>query len=394
MYENIDKKADLGYNFHNTINKLQEKFLMNINGISVVFSFVVAFIIAFAATPFVKKFAFKIGAVDVPKDNRRMHRKPMALLGGLAIFLGFLISVLCFADFFLPSGAINKGLIGILLSSIIIVILGIFDDLKPLSAKFKFVIQILAAAIPVLLDVRVFAISNPFSPDQLIRLPEWISITFSIFWIVGVTNAVNLIDGLDGLAAGVSSIASVALLSILLLQHNVTGSLVVLAAALAGACFGFLPYNFNPAKIFMGDTGATFLGFILACISIQGPFKTYVAFAVPMLVLGLPIFDTLFAIIRRILKGQSPMSPDRGHLHHKLIDKGFSQRTSVIILYGLSIMLAISAILMLFGGFTRALILIISVLVFAVMVINMGSNNMFNFKENEENNENKENEEK
>ncbi|MBP3337295.1 MAG: undecaprenyl/decaprenyl-phosphate alpha-N-acetylglucosaminyl 1-phosphate transferase [Clostridia bacterium] len=361
---------------------------------SVVFSFVVAFIIAFAATPFVKKFAFKIGAVDVPKDNRRMHRKPMALLGGLAIFLGFLISVLCFADFFLPSGAINKGLIGILLSSIIIVILGIFDDLKPLSAKFKFVIQILAAAIPVLLDVRVFAISNPFSPDQLIRLPEWISITFSIFWIVGVTNAVNLIDGLDGLAAGVSSIASVALLSILLLQHNVTGSLVVLAAALAGACFGFLPYNFNPAKIFMGDTGATFLGFILACISIQGPFKTYVAFAVPMLVLGLPIFDTLFAIIRRILKGQSPMSPDRGHLHHKLIDKGFSQRTSVIILYGLSIMLAISAILMLFGGFTRALILIISVLVFAVMVINMGSNNMFNFKENEENNENKENEEK
>lgn len=394
MYENIDKKADLGYNFHNTINKLQEKFLMNINGISVVFSFVVAFIIAFAATPFVKKFAFKIGAVDVPKDNRRMHRKPMALLGGLAIFLGFLISVLCFADFFLPSGAINKGLIGILLSSIIIVILGIFDDLKPLSAKFKFVIQILAAAVPVLLDVRVFAISNPFSPDQLIRLPEWISITFSIFWIVGVTNAVNLIDGLDGLAAGVSSIASVALLSILLLQHNVTGSLVVLAAALAGACFGFLPYNFNPAKIFMGDTGATFLGFILACISIQGPFKTYVAFAVPMLVLGLPIFDTLFAIIRRILKGQSPMSPDRGHLHHKLIDKGFSQRTSVIILYGLSIMLAISAILMLFGGFTRALILIISVLVFAVMVINMGSNNMFNFKENEENNENKENEEK
>ncbi len=392
MYENIDKKADLGYNFHNTINKLQEKFLMNINGISVVFSFVVAFIIAFAATPFVKKFAFKIGAVDVPKDNRRMHRKPMALLGGLAIFLGFLISVLCFADFFLPSGAINKGLIGILLSSIIIVILGIFDDIKPLSAKFKFVIQILAAAIPVLLDVRVFAISNPFSPDELIRLPEWISITFSIFWIVGVTNAVNLIDGLDGLAAGVSSIASVALLSILLLQHNVTGSLVVLAAALAGACFGFLPYNFNPAKIFMGDTGATFLGFILACISIQGPFKTYVAFAVPMLVLGLPIFDTLFAIIRRLLKGQSPMSPDRGHLHHKLIDKGFSQRTSVIILYGLSIMLAISAILMLFGGFTRALILIISVLVFAVMVINMGSNNMFNFKENAENDENKEKE--
>ncbi len=357
--------------------------MLEISGISVVFAFVVAFIIAFASTPFVKKLAFKIGAVDVPKDNRRMHRKPMALLGGLAIYCGFLISVLCFADFTLPSGAINSGVIGILVGSTIIMVLGVFDDINPLSAKFKFVIQIIAAAIPVLLNVRVFAISNPFAADQLIRLPEWISVTFSILWIVGITNAVNLIDGLDGLAAGVSSIASVALLSILLLQHNITGSLIVLSAALAGACFGFLPYNFNPAKIFMGDTGATFLGFALACISIQGPFKTYVAFAVPMLVLGLPIFDTLFAIIRRLLKGQSPMSPDRGHLHHKLVDKGFSQKTSVIILYGLSIMLAISAILMLFGGFTRALILIISVLVFAIFVINMGSNDMFNFKDDE-----------
>lgn len=366
--------------------------MMGSNGISVVFAFVVAFIIAFASTPFVKKLAFKIGAVDVPKDNRRMHKKPMALLGGLAIYCGFLVSVLCFAQFILPSGAVNSGVIGILVGSTIIMVLGIFDDIKPLSAKFKFVIQIVAAAIPVLLNVRVFAISNPFSADQLIRLPEWISITFSILWIVGITNAVNLIDGLDGLAAGVSSIASVALLSILLLQHNITGSLIVLAAALAGACFGFLPYNFNPAKIFMGDTGSTFLGFVLACISIQGPFKTYVAFAVPMLVLGLPIFDTLFAIIRRLLRGQSPMSPDRGHLHHKLVDKGFSPKTSVIILYGLSIMLAISAILMLFGGFTRAVIMIISVLIFAIFVINMGSNDIFNFK-NDEPEENKEEEE-
>lgn len=362
------------------------------SGISVIFAFVVAFIISFASTPFVKKLAFKIGAVDVPKDSRRMHKKPMALLGGLAIYWGFLVSVLCFADFLLPSGSVNWGLIGILIGSTIIMVLGIFDDIKPLSAKFKFLIQILAAALPVLLNVRVFAISNPFAADTLIRLPDWFSITFSILWIVGITNAVNLIDGLDGLAAGVSSIAAVALLSILLLQHNITGSLIVLAAALAGGCFGFLPYNFNPAKIFMGDTGATFLGFILACISVQGPFKTYVAFAVPMLVLGLPIFDTLFAIIRRLLKGQSPMAPDRGHLHHKLVDKGFSQKTSVIILYGLSIMLAISAILMLFGGFTRAVIMIISVLVFAVFVINMGPNSLFNFKE-EENTEKKDSEE-
>ena len=144
-----------------------------------------------------------------------------------------------------------------------------------------------------------------------------------------------------------------------------------MAAALAGACFGFLPYNFNPAKIFMGDTGATFLGFVLACISIQGPFKTYVAFTVPLLVLGLPIFDTLFAIIRRIIKRQPIMAPDRGHLHHRLIDMGFSHRTAVIILYGLSAMLAISGIVMLFSDFSRALILIVSVVLFALFAFTL-----------------------
>lgn len=342
----------------------------NQGGLNITFAFIVAFIIAFAATPLVKRLAFRIGAVDVPKDNRRMHKKPMALLGGLAIFYGFFVSVLCFSDFRLPSGGINWSLLGILAGSVIITVLGIFDDRKPLPAHFKFAVQIVAAAIPVLLHVRVFAISNPFSADELLRLPTWLSVGGSILWIVGVTNAVNLIDGLDGLAVGVSSIAAVALLSILLIQHNTGVTLLVMAAALAGACFGFLPYNFNPAKIFMGDTGSTFLGYILACISIQGPFKTYVAFAVPLLILGLPIFDTSFAIIRRLAKGQGIMTPDRGHLHHKLVDKGFSHRTTVIILYGLSAILAISGIVLLFSGFSRALILIVSVLLVLLFAFN------------------------
>lgn len=339
------------------------------NGLNITFAFIVALIIAFAATPIVKRLAFKVGAVDVPKDKRRMHKKPMPLLGGLAIFYGFLVGVLCFAEFRMPSGSINWGLIGILVSSIIIVVLGILDDIKPRPALLKFAIQIVAAAIPVLLNVRVFAISNPFSPDELIRLPEWLSIGGSILWIVGVTNAVNLIDGLDGLAVGVSSIAAVALLSILLISYNTSLTLLVMAAALAGACFGFLPYNFNPAKIFMGDTGSTFLGFILACISIQGPFKMYVAFMVPLLVLGLPIFDTLFAILRRLAKGQGIMTPDRGHLHHRLIDRGFSHRTTVIILYGMSAILAISAIVIILSGISRAVILIASVIIFMLIVL-------------------------
>jgi len=335
------------------------------NGLYIVFAFIVALIMAYVATPLAKRLAFKLGAVDVPKDGRRMHKEPKARLGGLAIFYGFLVSVLCFGNFTLATGEMNWNLIGIILGSLIVVVLGIFDDVKPRPAMLKFLIQIVAAIIPVLLGVRVFAIRNPFS-GVLFAIPEWLSITGSVLWIVGVTNAVNLIDGLDGLAAGVSSIAAVALLSILLIEHSSSITLLVMAAALAGACFGFLPYNFNPAKLFMGDTGATFLGFVLACISIQGPFKTYVAFTVPLLVLGLPIFDTLFAIIRRLLKRQPIMAPDRGHLHHKLIDRGFSHRSTVVILYGLSAMLAISGIIMLLTDISRALILIVSIVLFGL----------------------------
>lgn len=341
--------------------------MMEQNGLFIVFAFVVALIVAYATTPLTIKLAFKIGALDVPKDSRRMHKKPTPRIGGIAIVYGFLISVFCFSSFTID-GSINKPLLGILIGAMIIAVLGFLDDLKPKSAILKFLIQIAAAAIPVLMGVRVIAVANPIN-DLMVRVPEWISIAGSILWIVGVTNAVNLIDGLDGLAAGVSSIAAVALLSILFMQHNANSTMLILAAALAGSCFGFLPFNFNPAKTFMGDTGATFLGFTLACISIQGPFKTYVAFALPFLILGLPIFDTLFAILRRLLKGQGIMTPDRGHLHHRLIDIGFSQRSAVIILYALSAILAISAIVMFVSNFTRALVLFISIIVFVVFII-------------------------
>ena len=339
------------------------------NGLFIVFAFVVALIVTYAATPLSIKLAFKIGALDIPKDNRRMHKKPIPRIGGIAIVYGFLISVFCFSSF-MVDGALNTPLLGILIGAFIISVLGFLDDLKPKPALLKFVIQIAAAAIPVLMGVRVVAIANPLN-NLLVRIPEWLSIGGSILFIVGVTNAVNLIDGLDGLAAGVSTIAALALLSILIMQHNANATMLILAAALAGACFGFLPFNFNPAKTFMGDTGATFLGFILACVSIQGPFKTYVAFALPFIILGLPIFDTLFAIIRRLMKGQSIMAPDRGHLHHRLIDMGFSQRSTVIILYGLSAILAISAIVMFVANVTRALVLFLSIVLFVTFTMLM-----------------------
>ncbi len=348
-----------------------------------IFAFIVAFIMTFTATPIAQKVAFKVGAVDVPKDKRRMHKTPKARLGGIAIYFGFLVGVLCFGNIFTPTAS-SKQLIGILIGATMVMVLGVFDDIKPRKAWFKFLIQIVAASIPVLFGVRIGFLSNPFAVDPYILLPKWISVIGTIFWIVGVTNAVNLIDGLDGLAAGISSIAAIALLSVLMIQHITVVNLLILAAALAGACFGFLPYNFNPSKLFMGDSGALFLGFVLSCISIQGPFKMYLAFSVPFLVLGLPIFDTLFAIIRRIIKRQPIMAPDRGHLHHRLIDLGFSHRTTVIILYGLSAILAASAIVMIVTGFKRALVLLLSVLLFAFFAFTFLDKEDAHIEENKE----------
>ena len=197
----------------------------------------------------------------------------------------------------------------------------------------------------------------------------WLSIPISVFWIVGITNAVNLIDGLDGLACGVSTISSMTLLVIALTVSE--PDVAVLTAALAGACIGFLPYNLNPAKIFMGDTGSTFLGFILATVSIQGLFKFYtiISFAVPFLMLGLPIFDTSFAILRRLAKGQSPMTPDRGHIHHRLIDMGFSQKQAVAVLYVISAILGLSAVVLTTSGVVKAMLLLVALCVTGWMAI-------------------------
>ena len=315
---------------------------------------VVAFLVALIATPVVKSLAFKVGAVDVPKDNRRMHDHPIPRMGGLAIFLGFLLSVLLFLD-------LDPQLRGMLLGAIIIVVLGIFDDIYALGAKFKLVIQIIAALVAVLSGNVIEIISNPnvFSPNPWWDL-GWLSYPATVLWIVAITNAVNLIDGLDGLACGVSTISALTMLVISLAVADAPVAIVM--AALAGACIGFLPYNLNPAKIFMGDTGSTFLGFILAVMSIQGLFKFYtiISFAVPFLMLGLPIFDTCFAFIRRIAHGQSPMHPDRSHVHHRLIDMGFNQKQAVAVLYIISAILGLCAVVLTTSGELKAMLLMLA----------------------------------
>ncbi len=329
----------------------------------VMLALLVAMVVSFLTSPVVKNFAYKVGAIDVPKDARRMHKKPIPRLGGLAIFLGFMVSVILFV----PIRG-DREMQSILLGAVIIVVLGVVDDIMALPAMLKFVVQIAAALIPALNGVVIQAVSNPnvFSSEAYWVL-GWLSIPVTVIWIVAVTNSVNLIDGLDGLANGVSAISATTVLVIALLASEAQVALVM--AALVGASVGFMPYNQNPAKMFMGDTGATFLGFILASMSIQGLFKFYavISFVVPFLILGLPIFDTAFAFTRRIAHGQSPMHADRSHIHHRLIDMGLNQKQAVATLYVISAILGLSAVVLTAGGEGKAMILFAALCIVAVV---------------------------
>ena len=326
----------------------------------VLLALLVAALVSFASTPLVKVLSVKMGAVDVPKDGRRMHDHPIPRMGGLAIFFGFLFAILLFV----PLDTEKKGM---LLGAVVIVVLGVLDDKYALPAKPKFLVQLIAALIAVLAGNQINVLSNPniLNPNPVWQL-GWLAYPVTVIWIVAITNSVNFIDGLDGLACGVSTISAASMLVIALLVSKqdvaVELDVAVMMAALVGACIGFLPYNFNPAKIFMGDTGSTFLGFIMAVVSVQGMFKMYniISFVVPFLMLGLPIFDECFAIIRRLSRGQSPMAPDRGHVHHRLIDMGFSQKQAVGVLYVISAILGLSAVVLTASGAVKAMVFLLA----------------------------------
>lgn len=316
-----------------------------------------ACLLAFAMTPIVRVLAIKIKAIDIPTDNRRMHHRPIPRIGGLAIFAAFTITTLSFCS---PS----KELMTILIGGSVLVLIGILDDIYRLNAFLKLIVQI---------AVAIFAVSQGITIDFIglggsyIPFGAWSGI-ITVIWIVGLTNAVNFIDGLDGLACGVSAISSASLFLVMLLSGS-SASYCVITAILVGACIGFFPFNANPAKIFMGDTGALFLGYTLSILSVVGVFKTdmLLAFFIPLSIFGLPLFDTAFAIVRRLIHGKSPFEPDRGHLHHRLIDMGFGQKQSVRILYAICALLGISSVMLTrnawHGG---ALMLAASLIVFFV----------------------------
>ncbi len=312
---------------------------------------IIAGLITFIMTPLVIRIAHRFGAVDVPKDDRRMHKKPMPLWGGIAIFTGFFVSMFIFSNI-----ATGK-LIGLFLASVVVLITGMIDDVKPLGAKGKLLMQIIAAIILVKSGFEINYFTNFFGDSEFIYLHS-LALPISIIWIVGVTNTVNLIDGLDGLAAGISAIAAVTLSYIAILNHRYDAAMITLI--LAGSSIGFLPYNFNPAKIFMGDAGALFLGLVLAAISVDGALKgaTALTVVVPILALGVPIFDTTFAILRRLINKRPIMEADKGHLHHRLMGMGLGQRKTVLSMYLISALLGAGAIALLKQNWIHAAILL------------------------------------
>ncbi|MBO2534246.1 MULTISPECIES: glycosyltransferase family 4 protein [Rummeliibacillus] len=313
---------------------------------------VVAFVASILLTPIVKRLAYRIGAVDKP-NYRKVHNHVMPRLGGLAIFIAFLMGIVI-------AQPMDDSMIAILIGSFVIVVTGILDDMFEITPKAKLIGQTIAAAIVIFFGgVQIDFINLPFGGKLFFG---YLSIPLTLIWIVGITNAINLIDGLDGLAAGVSTIALITLATMAFIMSNVF--VLVMALILAASTCGFLFYNFHPAKIFMGDTGALFLGFMISVLALLG-FKNvaFVSLVIPIVMLGVPISDTFFAIVRRLLNKQPPFSPDKSHLHHRLMSIGFTHRQTVLLIYGIATMFGLAAIIFSMAKLWGAILLIAVILI-------------------------------
>ena len=354
-------------------------------------AFLLAFITAFVLTPYTMRLAKKVGAIDVPND-RRVIKSQCQDYGGIAVICGFIVSTIYLLIVMSLEGSINifdadnnywLKLVGFLIGIIVLGVTCFIDDSKGIPSWVKLIAQVGAAIIVAVCGIRIENINLPFI-DNKIFFYEWFSYIITVGWIVGITNAINLIDGLDGLSSGITLISCVSLLIIFLLTPSSPLISILLITALAGSIVGFLPFNFSPAKTFIGDVGSNFLGFSLAVISILGVAKTYTALVLiaPIIVLGLPIFDTLFAIIRRIIKGKSikaVFKADKGHLHHRLMKRGYTQKQAVLILYGLTATLGMFAIILLESGIWKAL----SFALLVIAIIAIGYKDIFRVKQDD-----------
>lgn len=324
-------------------------------------SFALAFIVSFLMTPVARWIAPKIGAMDIPKDNRRMHTKAMPRFGGMAIYLGAMTSIFVFLRG-------NEHLLALMIGGTLIYAMGVVDDLTDLDARIKFGFQTFVAVLMYFMGLRIEFITNYFGGGGHWQFGTAVGFVVTVLWIVGITNTINLIDGLDGLAAGVAAIAALSIAYVAYIHGDRYGMMVVCVGmmAIAGSSLGFLPFNFYPAKLFMGDSGSLFLGFMIAIFAVISPLKrsTLLAVIVPVLVLGIPIFDTAFAIVRRLILRKPIMSPDKEHLHHHLMRLGYGQRRAVLMIYGICAIMGMAAIIMSRDLYLESVVLLLTALLY------------------------------
>lgn len=308
---------------------------------------IIGIVVAYVTTPLSIKLAYKLDIIDKPRDDRRVHNRPIPRFGGLGIFLGSMTAMI------IPAG-LNSSIRVAMLGGLMMYGLGVADDILDLKPMVKFAGQVITASFVYFMGIRIRFINLMLAPVEqdskvMLYFGGVIAYLITVLWIVGITNAVNLMDGLDGLAAGCTAIMSLSLAYVAYIHGIRLGMMPVCIAfcAVAAGCIGFLPYNFSPAKTFMGDGGALYLGYMIAVLSVISPLKraTVVGAIIPMLVLAVPIFDTVFAMIRRVFRHESIMKADRGHLHHHLMAAGFGQRRSVLIMYGIVGIMGIVAVL-------------------------------------------------
>jgi UDP-GlcNAc:undecaprenyl-phosphate GlcNAc-1-phosphate transferase len=334
-------------------------------------AFVIAVLVGTALTPIVRRLARRFGVLDHARSSRKIHGEPIPRLGGIAIVVAFYAPMVALL-FFHTTGvgamfvAEHEHVLGLFLGGAIIAALGLYDDLRGANAAQKFIVQFCVAGLLFKLGFRFDVLANPFGEPIALG---WASLPVTMLWVVGVINAMNLIDGLDGLAGGVALVAVITTFLVSLQRGHPL--MMLFSSALAGAIVGFLFYNWNPASIFMGDTGSMFLGFVLAATAMQTNQKasTAVAVLIPAIALGLPIMDTLLAIARRALRGRPLFQADREHIHHKLLDRGLSHRQAVLILYGFCALLGGAALILTYAssGQSAALLVVLALVAFVFL---------------------------
>ena len=346
---------------------------LEVNGFNIYNIVLVTFVASIFFVNIVKKVAFHINALDIP-NARKVHKHPMPRIGGLGIFLAFILGYMLY-------GTISTQMISVLIGSFIIILTGLVDDINPIKARYKFVMQIIAAIIVVYYgklyfnDLTILGFTLKFAP--------WINKILSTFFIVAIINAINLIDGLDGLASGISSIYFLTIAIISFILNKLGGLDVILSLIMLGSTLGFLVHNFPPAKIFMGDTGSMFLGFMIAIIALLGyKVATITSLIIPILILFIPIFDTALAILRRILKRESIGTPDKEHFHHQLLKITSSPTKTIIIIYIINIIFSAISVLYVLKDTKQAIALYVVMMILFLFLV-LKTNILFEHKKKE-----------